>query len=112
MRWKISFGFSECSPRQEKIIWRTLALARPDVEVRDSHNGKPLRRYRGDSASETGARLVDALGEEFSRNALRIERAGAGLRLGRVILEGRYLASSIRDTFNGNLVQGSVALRF
>ena len=38
--------------------------------------------------------------------------AGAGLRLGRVILEGRYLASSIRDPFDGNLVQGSAALRF
>ncbi len=73
---------------------RTLALARPDVEVRVSHNGKPLRRYRGDSASETGARLVDALGEEFSRNALRIEHAGAGLRLHGWIAQPGYNRAS------------------
>ncbi|GAA5010148.1 DNA mismatch repair endonuclease MutL [Pseudoluteimonas lycopersici] len=73
---------------------RTLALARPDVEVRISHNGKPLRRYRGDSASETGARLVDALGEEFSRNVLRIDHAGAGLRLHGWIAQPSYNRAS------------------
>jgi DNA mismatch repair protein MutL len=73
---------------------RTLALARPDVEVRVSHNGKPLRRYRGDSASETGARLVDALGEEFSRNAMRIDHAGAGLRLHGWIAQPTYNRAS------------------
>lgn len=73
---------------------RTLALARPDVEVRVSHNGKPLRRYRGDSASETGARLVDALGEEFSRNVLRIDHAGAGLRLHGWIAQPTYNRAS------------------
>ena len=73
---------------------RTLALARPDVEVRVSHNGKPLRRYRGEAASETGARLVDALGEEFSRNALRIEHAGAGLRLHGWIAQPSYNRAS------------------
>jgi DNA mismatch repair protein MutL len=73
---------------------RTLALARPDVEVRVSHNGKPLRRYRGDSASEAGARLVDALGEEFSRNVLRIDHAGAGLRLHGWIAQPSYNRAS------------------
>jgi len=73
---------------------RTLALARPDVEVRVSHNGKPLRRYRGEAASETGARLVDALGEEFSRNVLRIEHAGAGLRLHGWIAQPTYNRAS------------------
>jgi DNA mismatch repair protein MutL len=73
---------------------RTLALARPDVEVRVSHNGKPLRRYRGDSASETGARLVDALGEEFARNVLRIDHAGAGLRLHGWIAQPTYNRAS------------------
>ena len=73
---------------------RTLALARPDVEVRVSHNGKPLRRYRGETASETGARLVDALGEEFSRNVLRIEHAGAGLRLHGWIAQPTYNRAS------------------
>ncbi|HET7126042.1 MAG TPA: DNA mismatch repair endonuclease MutL [Lysobacter sp.] len=78
---------------------RTLALARPDVEVRVSHNGKPLRRYRGDSASghavsTAGARLVDALGEEFSRNVLRIDHAGAGLRLHGWIAQPAYNRAS------------------
>jgi DNA mismatch repair protein MutL len=73
---------------------RTLALARPDVEVRVSHNGKPLRRYRGDSASDAGARLVDALGGEFSRNVLRIDHAGAGLRLHGWIAQPAYNRAS------------------
>jgi DNA mismatch repair protein MutL len=73
---------------------RTLALARPDVEVRVGHNGKPLRRYRGDTAVETGARLVDALGEEFSRNVLRIDHSGAGLRLHGWIAQPAYNRAS------------------
>ena len=66
---------------------RALALARPDVELRVSHNGRASRRYRasdlvGDDASQaTPERLLETLGEEFARNALRIEHAGAGLRL-------------------------------
>ena len=73
---------------------RTLALARPEVEVRVSHNGKPLRRYRGEAAAETGARLVDALGEEFSRNALQVEHAAAGLRLHGWIAQPGYNRAS------------------
>jgi DNA mismatch repair protein MutL len=66
---------------------RALALARPDVELRVSHNGRASRRYRatdlvGEDASQaTPERLLETLGEEFARNALRIEHAGAGLRL-------------------------------
>jgi DNA mismatch repair protein MutL len=65
---------------------RSLALARPDVELRVSHNGKPSRRYRPLSEARDGAaaspdRLLETLGEEFARNALRIEHLGAGLRL-------------------------------
>ena len=66
---------------------RALALARPDVELRVSHNGRASRRYRasdlvGDDASQaTPERLLETLGEEFARNALRIDHAGAGLRL-------------------------------
>ena len=73
---------------------RTLALARPDVEVRVGHNGRPLRRYRGDVASDAGARLVDALGAEFSRNVLRIDHAGAGLRLHGWIAQPSYNRAS------------------
>ena len=73
---------------------RALALARPDVEVRVGHNGKPLRRYRGDTAADAGARLVDALGGEFPRNALRIDHAGAGLRLHGWIAQPAYNRAS------------------
>ncbi len=66
---------------------RSLALARPDVELRVSHNGKPSRRYRAldllEQASDDmpAERLQETLGEEFARNALRVEHSGAGLRL-------------------------------
>jgi DNA mismatch repair protein MutL len=60
---------------------RSLALARPDVELRISHNGKPARRYRGDAMFASSERLVETLGAEFGRNTLRIDHAGAGLRL-------------------------------
>jgi DNA mismatch repair protein MutL len=60
---------------------RSLALARPDVELRVSHNSRPSRRYRGDAVLASSERLLETLGEEFSRNALRIDHSGAGLRL-------------------------------
>jgi DNA mismatch repair protein MutL len=53
---------------------RSLALARPDVELRVSHNSKPSRRYKGGSELFSGERLVETLGEEFVRHALQIER--------------------------------------
>ena len=56
---------------------RSLALARPDVELRVSHNGRPSRRYKGgDTAS--AVRLGETLGPDFAANALRVERAVAG----------------------------------
>jgi DNA mismatch repair protein MutL len=60
---------------------RSLALARPDVELRVSHNGKPARRYRGDAMFASSERLVETLGAEFGHNALRVDHAAAGLRL-------------------------------
>ncbi len=57
---------------------RSLALARPDVELRVSHNGKPSRRYKGDTELFSDERLVETLGEEFARHALRIEQQTAG----------------------------------
>ncbi|TWI04737.1 DNA mismatch repair protein MutL [Luteimonas cucumeris] len=60
---------------------RTLALARPDVELRLSHNGKASRRYRGDGGIATAARIAETLGEEFSKQTLRIDHAAAGLSL-------------------------------
>jgi len=63
---------------------RSLALSRPDVEIRVSHNGKPTRRYRGGSSDDTALaqeRLAQTLGEEFARQSLHIEHAAAGLHL-------------------------------
>ena len=58
---------------------RSLALARPDVELRVAHNGKPSRRYRAlaEAAAATAPdRLLETLGDEFARNALRIDHGG------------------------------------
>ena len=55
---------------------RSLALARPDVEIRVSHNGKPSRRWKGEGPLQNGmglsdVRLHEALGEEFARSLAR-----------------------------------------
>src|SRR5690606_29260747 len=66
---------------------RSLALARPDVELRVSHNGKASRRWKGggadmlEPAALSDARLRETLGEPFAANALRVDQSGAGLRL-------------------------------
>ena len=67
---------------------RALALARPDVELRVAHNGRASRRYRGADlgdggglAAATPERLVETLGADFAANALRVDHAGAGMRL-------------------------------
>lgn len=61
---------------------RSLALARPDVELRVSHNGRASRRYRGDDAGglalDHGAgRLLETLGDAFAQAVLRVEHATA-----------------------------------
>src|SRR5688572_2653490 len=61
---------------------RSLALARPQVELRLSHNGRAARQYRparGDD--ERLGRVAEALGEEFPGRCLAIDHAAAGLRL-------------------------------
>ncbi len=78
---------------------RSLALARPDVELRVSHNGRPSRRYKGDrqpglSGMSSGERLGETLGEEFAKHALRIEHEGAGLRLHGWIAQPVYSRAS------------------
>ncbi|HEY5802183.1 MAG TPA: DNA mismatch repair endonuclease MutL [Lysobacter sp.] len=61
---------------------RQLALARPDVELRVSHNGKPSRRWKGEGDLLSEVRLHEALGEEFARNALRVDHAGGAHTMG------------------------------
>ena len=92
---------------------RSLALARPDVELRVSHNGRPARRYRGDDglALDAGSgadRLVETLGAEFARNALQVDHAGAGLRLQGWIAQPAYNRASADQQYlyvNGRAVR-------
>jgi DNA mismatch repair protein MutL len=61
---------------------RSLALARPRVELRISHNGRLSRHYKpARDAIDHVRRVAEALGEEFTAQCLQVEHAGAGLRL-------------------------------
>ncbi|MEG2803204.1 DNA mismatch repair endonuclease MutL [Stenotrophomonas sp.] len=86
---------------------RSLALARPDVELRVSHNGKPSRRYKpGDLYSD--ARLGETLGEDFAAQALRVDHSGAGLRLHGWVAQPHYSRASTDQQYlyvNGRSVR-------
>lgn len=93
---------------------RQLALARPDVELRVTHNGKPLRRYKGDEARLfSGDRLVETLGEEFLAHALQIDHVAGGgeaapMRLRGWIAQPAYSRSSADQQYlyvNGRAVR-------
>ncbi|MDE1885911.1 MAG: DNA mismatch repair endonuclease MutL [Xanthomonadaceae bacterium] len=61
---------------------KAIALARPDVDIRLSHNARPLRLLRpAKDETALGARVGDILGEQFPANSLRVDHAAAGLRL-------------------------------
>jgi len=61
---------------------RSLALARPHVELRISHNGRLSRHYKPvRDDGEHLRRVAEALGEEFTTQCLQVEHVGAGLRL-------------------------------
>jgi DNA mismatch repair protein MutL len=86
---------------------RSLALARPDIELRVSHNGRPSRRYKADEL-ESLARLSETLGEEFARSALRVDHAAAGLRLHGWIAQPSYSRASADQQYvyvNGRSVR-------
>ncbi len=87
---------------------RSLALARPDVELRVSHNGKPSRRWKGEGDLLSAVRLHEALGAEFARNAIRVDHAGAGLRLHGWIAQPAYNRASADQQYlyvNGRSVR-------
>jgi DNA mismatch repair protein MutL len=87
---------------------RQLALARPDVELRVSHNGKPSRRWKGEGDLLSDVRLHEALGEEFANNALRVDHAAAGLRLHGWIAQPAYNRASADQQYlyvNGRAVR-------
>lgn len=92
---------------------RQLALARPDVEVRVSHNGKPSRRWKGDAdmldqAGLSDLRLHETLGEQFANNAIPVDHSGAGLRLHGWIAEPSYNRASTDQQYlycNGRAIR-------
>lgn len=88
---------------------RQLALARPDVELRLTHNGKAMRRYRGgDDALIADDRLLQTLGEEFTRNAIAVAHEAAGLRLSGWIAQPAYNRPSTDQQYlyvNGRAVR-------
>ena len=86
---------------------RSLALARPDVELRVTHNGKPSRRYKPDLL-ESSSRLHETLGEDFAREALRVDHSAAGLRLHGWIAQPNYSRASADQQYlyvNGRAVR-------
>lgn len=59
---------------------RSLALARPRIDLRLSVDGKPARRYRAET-EDASLRVAEALGAEFLAQSLRISHNGNGLQL-------------------------------
>ncbi len=89
---------------------RAVALARPEVAFSLTHNGREMLRD-GASESSPEARVDAMLGEDFLANSLRIEHAGAGLRLhGWVGLPTASRAQADRQYFfvNRRLVRDKV----
>jgi DNA mismatch repair protein MutL len=95
---------------------RQLALARPDVELRVSHNGKPLRRYKPDGQNPlfSGDRLAETLGEDFLNHALQVDHStfasegGTPLRLSGWIAQPSYSRASADQQYlyvNGRAVR-------
>ncbi len=63
-------------------LLRALALARMDVELRLSHNGKLVRSWRPSrSEAELLRRLSETLGAEFPAQSLYLDESAAGFRL-------------------------------
>ena len=90
-------------------LLKSLALARPEVEFRLSHNGRPLRMLR--PALDASARLqraADLLGADFAGQCLQIGQQAAGLRLtGWIGLPTATRAQADQQYFfvNGRLVR-------
>lgn len=61
---------------------RSLALAKPQVELRISHNGKLIKHYRPNlNSAEHHQRISEALSESFTQQSIAIDHSGAGLSL-------------------------------
>ena len=61
---------------------KAIALARPSIEFRLGHNGKPVRILKtANDDADRARRIADVFGGEFVAQSLTIEHAAAGLRL-------------------------------
>ena len=91
---------------------KSLALARPQIEFRVTNNGKPSRLMRpAESEAAMALRLAEILGDDFPAQSLRVDHAGAGLRLsGWVGLPTASRSQADQQYFyvNGRLVRDKV----
>ncbi|MET0255233.1 MAG: DNA mismatch repair endonuclease MutL [Luteibacter sp.] len=63
-------------------LLKSLALAREGVDIRLTHNGKPVRLLKPARDENAAlARVAEVLGPEFPGQALRVDHEAAGLRL-------------------------------
>ena len=61
---------------------KAIALARPSIEFRLGHNGKPVRVLKAaQDDTDRARRLAEVFGAEFVAHSLAVEHAAAGLRL-------------------------------
>ncbi|QWT18534.1 DNA mismatch repair endonuclease MutL [Bacillus sp. NP157] len=93
-------------------LLKSLALAREGVDIRLTHNGKPVRLLKPARDEHAAlARVAEVLGPEFPGQALRVEHAAAGLRLsGWVGLPTASRAQADQQYFyvNGRLVRDRI----
>ncbi len=73
-RERTEFGYIE------QVVKR-LALARPHVGFKLSHNAKPTLHWRAAQKGTEAARVRDVLGKAFAENAFEIDQEDAGWRL-------------------------------
>lgn len=93
-------------------LLKSLALAREGVDIRLSHNGKPVRLLKPARDEHAAlARVAEVLGPDFPGQALRVEHQAAGLRLsGWVGLPTASRSQADQQYFyvNGRLVRDRV----
>ena len=93
-------------------LLKSLALAREGVDIRLSHNGKPVRLLKPARDEHAAlARVAEVLGADFPGQALRVEHEAAGMRLsGWVGLPTASRSQADQQYFyvNGRLVRDRV----
>lgn len=93
-------------------LLKSLALAREGVDIRLTHNGKPVRLLKPARDENAAlARVAEVLGPEFPGQSLRVDHEAAGMRLsGWVGLPTASRAQADQQYFyvNGRLVRDRV----